>query len=103
MTVWRVGMLAVCVDASRRFPGNTSADLLTPGNVYRVVDVVSDGGPCLVLQELVSHAYSGGFAQRRFRPAVEDGEACEAEFKTLLKRTQPVLTPKRHERVGYRG
>lgn len=96
MTVWKVGMLAVCVDAS--FWGRYQHNLVE-GHVYRVLRVYG----------LQAHPLHGqtrgldlggaqttspmGFCAQRFRPAVQDDQACEEEFITLLKRSKPAKAP----------
>jgi hypothetical protein len=102
-------MLAVCVDDVPYSPSGRPFNLVK-GEVYLVAAVIRPRtlfAPeyALVIDGRVSINPDGEYCPSRFRPAVQDDQACEDEFIVLLKNCKPtkapVLTPNRHERVGY--
>lgn len=90
MTVWRKGMLAVCIDDSP--PCDGIGPSLALHEVYRVLEVCpetedvgrGDGVGLKVLYSDIAD-YSCWDALR-FRPAVTDNKSCDADFRALLKR-----------------
>lgn len=84
---WKVGDLALCVDARNSF-------VLVEGRTY-AVEGLSSGGPSwlggsfgygLYLQGVVSMGLTGAFDPRRFRKIRPDEpKACEEEFRILLQ------------------
>jgi hypothetical protein len=103
-------MLAVCVSAP---VGTIECSLdVRPGMIFRVSCVgrlpFHDQLPGEVALDFVEGpaGFDGSaWSSLDFRPAVQDDQACEEAFVALLKRNKPakapVLTPNRHERVGY--
>lgn len=90
MTVWKAGMLVVCVDASKTHSANTSAALLKIGNLYRVHGVAPWGS--LWLDGLTSNDPRGTFAAFRFRPLID-----QADDTALIAR---IKACKQKEKVG---
>lgn len=91
MTVWRKGMLAVCVDG-KAVCGLAHRQMPIEGEVYRVDGVVAPShwvthfGAGLLINGMLSDNPSGDYAARRFRPAVTDNKACDDDFRALIKR-----------------
>jgi hypothetical protein len=97
-------MLAVCVDDSDDKFGFGRPSAVCKDQVY-CVDHVGEyqGYIGLALRGVPDAGF--GYLASRFRPAVQDDQACDEDFRALLKRSKPakapVLTPNRHERAGY--
>lgn len=85
---WKVGDLALCVDASRRWAGNCCAELLTSGAVYRVSRAGTDCGTPYVTLEAPINPFdrTSGFAADRFRKIRPDEQSGEKQdWIDLLK------------------
>lgn len=90
MTIWRKGMLAVCVDDEPRWHSKGGCRAIVKDGVYQVTATcrgVATGELCLRLADLPHH-----YCANRFRPAVQDDQRCEEDFITLLKRSIPQPT-----------
>jgi hypothetical protein len=103
-------MLAVCIttDEVRCTKFKHDGKSAPPnGSVLRIRAVQKLNPDCGSECDCLYLVLDGGDfgVSERFRPAVQDDQACEEDFRTLLKRCKPakapVLTPNRHERVGY--
>ena len=88
MTIWKKGMLAVCVDDSDSAYGRKS---INKGQIYKVLAV---GAICpnpsfgyghgLFLEGVKSKSIMG-FSEHRFRPAVLDNKAADEKFTAMIK------------------
>jgi hypothetical protein len=83
---WKVGDLALCVDAKRR--GGSRNPPLVDGRTYTVRGFAHiSGGLLLEEVEAENERHGFGWQMQRFRKIHPDEhEACEEEFVTLLNR-----------------
>lgn len=106
MTIWKAGMLAVCVDDAWDEP---CPEMPTQGSIYRVRHVVGPGRfgvPSGYLGLIVERCGAWAWNAARFRPVVSDDQPCEEDFRTLLNRFKPAKAPghisaRRHELAGF--
>lgn len=99
MTVWKAGMLAVCISEFSE-SARTEPHFPVVGNVYRVSAVRVGATMLGLVLDQVPCSSSYGWWADRFRPAVEDRDRCEDEFITLLKRSKPAPAQPQKAQVG---
>lgn len=93
MTIWKAGMLAVCVHMKPRCSNAYGGlERLKKGAIYRVTYVTRDFGEiCLGFDSVRSDSPDGSFWAARFRP-LNDAEQDESLI-AKIKNCKPARTP----------
>lgn len=82
MTVWRKGMLAVCVDGNMQAEEGCTGPIPAKGDVWLVNDVLQL--PTGLALRFCEANQDEAFDHYHFRPAVNDDKSADEQFKTEL-------------------
>jgi hypothetical protein len=110
MTVWKAGMLAVCVrggpndfDAQSGLFAGPYGEMLVERKVYRVIRVLAalDGTGRIGLY--VDESHDAGWFADRFRPLIDQQDDLDliAKIKACKPRRAPVIPDRRHVISGF--